>query len=41
VLALMLPVVGLLPFAIATAAAITAQAISMLALPGGQQPLVP
>ena len=37
VLALMLPVVGLLAFAIATAAAITAQAISMLAIPREQQ----
>jgi hypothetical protein len=41
VLALMLPVVGLLAFAIATAAAITAQAISMLAIPRDQHPTFP
>jgi len=40
-LALMLRVVGLVAFAIATAAAITAQAISMLVIPRDQQPAVP
>jgi hypothetical protein len=40
VLALMLPVVGFVAFAIATAAAITAQGMSMLAMPRDRQPAV-
>jgi hypothetical protein len=40
-LALTLPVLGLLAFAIATAAALTAQGITMLAIPRDQQPAVP
>jgi hypothetical protein len=41
VLALTLPVLGLVGFAIATAAALTAQGITMLAIPRDQQPAVP
>jgi uncharacterized membrane protein (GlpM family) len=40
VLALLLPVLGLLAFAVATAAAIGTQAITMLAIPRDQQPRV-
>jgi hypothetical protein len=41
VLPLTLPVVGLPSFALATAAAITAQAVSMLAIPRDERPTVP
>jgi hypothetical protein len=40
-LALALPVIGILAFAVATAAALTTQAVTMLAIPRDQQPTFP